>query len=324
MGAIIDSNEELKKHSVSDDHFRNIDITSNLRHDIKMMQHSKRSGFRSYKRKTVMSIAVSCIFLASFTAYAATGHIQIFNSKGEVVVKTVDPSTTTKLPAKLSNSLEEYRQRVLTVLKPGELAAYYVKDDYINKLNGYDTANPIKFGYLPIEYRSYEAFLTEQVRTSAPLLKKPGYLPKGISFSYGQVFPLGPQRYEREKYDKLEKNLMVKANSSKNEEKLFIEKLDWSKANDTFLYLTNAKNRGAIIIHAGYGLRLSVTQPTNGSSEKIQMKHIEAIYLNNETGGDTIAWYDSKRSIAYTIWVNEEDLLSKEELKKMAESMIAD
>ncbi|SMF84261.1 hypothetical protein SAMN05661091_2572 [Paenibacillus uliginis N3/975] len=323
MGAIIDSNEELKKHSVSDDHFRNIDITSKLWHDINMMQDKKRSGLRSFKRKTVMSIAVSCIFLASFTAYAATGHIQIFNSKGKVVVKTVDPSTTT-LPAKLSNSLEEYRQRVLTVLKPGELAAYYIKDDYINKLNGYDTANPIKFGYLPIEYRSYEAFLTEQVRTSAPLLKKPGYLPKGISFSYGQVFPLGPQRYEREKYDKLEKNLMVKANSSKNEEKLFIEKLDWSKANNTFLYLANGKNSGAVIIQAGYALRLSLTQTPNASSEKIQLKHMEAIYINNKTGGDEIAWYDSKQSIAYSIWVNEEDLLSKKELQKMAESMITD
>lgn len=322
MGPISDSNEELRKYSGSDGYFRTIDMTTKVMQDIERLQHKKRSGLRSMKRKTVISIIMPCVLLISFTTYAAAGHIQIFNSKGEVVVKTVDPPTT--LPAKLNNMLDEYRKRALTVLKPGELAAYYIKDDYVNKLNGYDTVNPIKFAYLPIDYSTYEAFLTEQNRTSAPPIKKPGYLPKGLSFSYGQVFALGPQRYgeERVKYDELKERLISQANSAKNEEKLFIEKLDWSKAAAAILYLSDGKNRTAVSFQAVYGLNQSITQQPNASSEMVQLKHHEAIYVHNKADGDMLTWYDSKDSIAYTIMVNEEGLMSKKELQKMAESMI--
>jgi hypothetical protein len=185
--------------------------------------------------------------------------------------------------------------------------------------------NPIKYEYLPIEYVSYESFLTEQDRTSAPLLKEPRYLPKGVSFSYGQVFPQEPSRGDvPSEYDKLLQKLTSRANFSNDREKLFTEKLDWSKASSTTLYLSDGKNSTAITINAIYGLSMSLTQPPNASSEKIQLKHTEAIYLNDKAGKDIIAWYDSKRSIAYTIFVNEEGLMSKKELEKMAASMITD
>jgi len=324
MGAIIDSNEELIKHTVSDEHFRTIDISYKVMHNIEKLQHKQRPELRFLKRKTILTMVVPCILLVSFTAYAATGHIQVFNDKGKIVVKTISPPTTA-LPTKLSNLLEKYREMVFAGLKPGELAAYYIKDDYINKTNGYDTLNPIKYEYLPIAYRSYESFLTEQVRTSAPLIKEPKYFPKGVSFSYGQVFPQQPSRgVARSEYDKLLQKLMSRANSSNDGEKLFTEKLDWSKASSTILYLSDGKNSTAISINAVYGLSMSLIQPSNASSEKIQLKDVEAIYLNDKAGKDSIAWYDSIRSIAYTISVNEEGLMSKKELEKMAASMITD
>lgn len=322
MGASVDPNEELREHIISDEHYRTIEITSKVMREIEVLQHNKKSVFRSFKRKTVMSIIVSCILLVSFTAYAATGQIQIFNNKGKVVLNTIDMPTTT-FPEKLSDLLEEYRARVLADLKPGELAAYYIKDDYINKLNGYDTANPIKYEDSPIDYRSNEAFLTEQARTSAPLLKEPEYLPKGLSFSYGEVFPERPHGASTS-YENLKQGLIAKANSSNSDEKLFIEKLDWSNASTSTLYLAHGKNSRAIVIQASYAIKQSLTQSQNDVPEKIQLKHIEAIYLNKEDGGDWIAWYDSKLSIAYFIWVNDKGLISKKELQKMAESMITD
>ena len=41
------------------------------------------------------------------------------------------------------------------------------------------------------ERSSYDDFQKERVHTSAPILEVPGYLPKGVKFAYGQVFPYG-------------------------------------------------------------------------------------------------------------------------------------
>lgn len=325
MGNIVDPIEELRQHSVPDDHFRDVEFVSRVRQHIEDEQHKSRSGFRSFKRKTVLSIMISSVLLVSFTAYAATGHIQIFNSKGEIVLKTTDPSSS-GLPAKLSNLLEEYRTRVKSMLKPGELAAYYIKDDYINKGNGYDTANPIKFEYQPIAYRSYDDFQKERVRTSAPILQVPGYLPKGVKFAYGQVFPYGPApsgEKDRVKYVELEQRLMNEANTSSSGEKLFVEKLNWSKAFNSFLYLSHGNNSTAVTITAGYGQGASLPKSPDATSEKIRLKHVEAIYLH-ENGEDWISWYDGNRSIVYTIMVNVQGLMTKNDLKAMAESMIID
>ncbi|WP_339293310.1 hypothetical protein MKY48_14695 [Paenibacillus sp. FSL W8-0187] len=326
MGNIVDPIEELRQHSVPDSHFRDVEFVSRVRQHIEDEQHKSRSGFRSFKRKTVMSIMISSVLLVSFTAYAATGHIQIFNSKGEIVLKTADPSSS-GLPAKLSNLLEEYRTRVRSMLKPGELAAYYIKDDYINKDNGYDTVNPIKFEYHPNDYRTYEDFQKELVRTSAPNLEMPGYLPKGVKFAYGQVFPFGPApsgEKDRVKYVELEQRLMNEANPSKSGDKLFVEKLDWSKAFNSIVYLSDGKSDTAVSIMAAYGQGASLTKSLDASSEKIQLKHVEAIYLQNEADGDRISWYDSKQNIVYTIIVNVKSLMTKKDLKAMAESMIID
>lgn len=287
-------------------------------------QHKNSSGFRSFKRKTVMSIVIPCVLLASFTAYAASGHIQILNNKGKVVLKTIDPPTT--LPAKLSRLLEAYRLRVMSMLQQGELAAYYVKDDYINEGNGYDTLNPIKFEYRPADYTSYEAFQKEQARTSAPPIMKPEYLPEGVTFAYGQVFPLGrePHGEGRAEYDALKQRLIRQAQSSTSGEKLFVEKLDWSKASNSVVYLSDGKNSTAITITAGYGIKASLTKSPDASPEKVQLKHIEGIYLHHEASGDTVTWYDPNRSIVYSIMVNVKGLLNKNELIQMAEGLIAE
>ncbi|MGG3283929.1 hypothetical protein [Paenibacillus solani] len=325
MGNIVDPIEELRQQSVPDSHFRDVEFVSRVRQHIEEEQRNRRSGLRSFKRKTVMSIMISSVLLVSFTAYAATGHIQIFNSKGEIVLKTADPSSG--LPAKLSNLLEEYRTKVKSMLKPGELAAYYIKDDYINKDNGYDTANPIKFEYQPIAYRSYDDFQKERVRTSAPILEVPGYLPNGVKFAYGQVFPYGPApsgETDRVKHLELEQKLFNQAKLSNSGEKLFVEKLDWSKAFNSIIYLSDGKSSTAISIMAGYGQSASLTKSLNASSEKIQLKHVEAIYLHDDSDGDKISWYDSKRNTVYTIMVNVKGLMTKNDLKAMAESMIID
>lgn len=327
MGNIVDPIEELKQQSVPDSHFRDVEFVSRVRQHIEAEdeQHTSRSGFRSFKRKTVMSIVISSVLLISFTAYAATGHVQIFNSKGDVVLQTANP--TPGLPAKLSNLLEEYRTRVKSMLKPGELAAYYIKDDYINKDNGYDTTNQIKFEYQPIAYRSYEDFQKELVRAEAPSLELPGYLPKGVNFSYGQVFPYGPApsgEKDRVKYLELEQRLKDQAILSSSGDKLFVEKLEWSKAFNSFMYLSDGKSDTAVTIMMGYGKGGSIFKYPNASSEKIQLKHIEAIYIHDESDGDKISWYDSKRNTVYSIMVNVQGLMTKKDLMAMAESMIID
>ncbi|MDQ0111993.1 DUF4367 domain-containing protein [Paenibacillus harenae] len=317
-----DPNEELIKCHAPEYPYRTIDVTSRVMIEIESLQKKKRVRNRALTRMASISVAALCIILASITAYAATGHLKIFYGKGDVIAKTTESSSTV-LPAKLIELLNEYDNRVAAELEPGELAAYYIDNDYINFENGYDTVNPIKSKYTPIDYRSYDDFLKEQLRTSAPVLKSPSYLPQGVSFLHGQVFPsFGADRVE---FEKIKTRLMDRAFASPNEEKLYIEKVEWTKASTTVAYYSYESQVVDFSIQAVYGRGLSLSEPKNGSSEKILLEDIEAIYMQDEDkefGGMTLGWYDERQKTFYIIRTNEDSVIEKQTIVKMAESMI--
>lgn len=211
-------------------------------------------------------------------------------------------------------------------LKPGELAAYYIHDEYINTTNGYDTVNPIKYEYRPLDYTTYESFEAELKRTHAPQLALPERLPDGWSFSYGQLSPRGLFRVGDEKiqYDSLKQRLTDLAIQEQDGETLFIEKLKWTHATSATLYLTDGTNKHALSLQATYGSNISLPHQANGTSEKIMLNHLEAIYQRSESGEMRIAWYDSKQGIAYNLSLNEHGALSKKQLQQMAASMVED
>lgn len=316
-----DPNEELIKCHASEYPYRTIDVTSRVMIKIESLQKKRRVRNRALTRMASTSVAALCIILASLTAYAATGQIKIFYGKGDVIVKTTESSSG--LPAKLIELLDEYDNRVAADLEPGELAAYYIDNDYINFENGYDTVNPIKSKYMPIDYRSYDDFLKEQLRTSAPVLKSPSYLPQGVSFMHGQVFPyFGADRTE---FEGIKARLMDRAFASPNEEKLYIEKVEWTKASTTVAYYSYETEDVDFSIQAAYGLGLSLSEPKNGSSEKIMLEDIEAIYMQDEDmefGGITLGWYDEKQQTFYIIRTNADSVIEKQTIVKIAESMI--
>lgn len=318
MGSFMGTDEELKSHSVSDNHFRAIDLRNRVSQGIGRRKEDRIARVRLVKRKTLISLAATCILLISFTAYAATGHLQIFNSQGKVVLHTEEPNPYS-YPDKLIRELELYRQQVLSQLEPGELAAYYIKDDDVNTLNGYDTVNPVKFEKAPEYYRSYSQFLAEQTRTTAPPVKLPRELPKKLTFAYGQVDPAVPIGEEREP---LKQRLIERANADTSSEKLFVEKLSWTKAWNTLMYLSDGKSDTAVTIMGGYGLSASIPKEADDVAEIIMLNQQEAIYQKNTSGEEKLTWYDNKQGIVYTIMVNKSGLLSKQELIKMGESMI--
>lgn len=320
MGTFMGADEELKQHSVSDNHFRTIDLRSRVREAIGNPELARTDRTRPVRRKTWISLAATCILLLSFTAYAATGHLQIFNAKGKVVLHTVDPNLSS-YPDKLIRELEIYRQQVLSQLKPGELAAYYIKDEYINTLNGYDTVNPVKFEKAPVYYHSYIKFLKEQIRTTAPPVKLPRELPKRLSFAYGQIDPVVPSGEQREP---LKQRLIDRANAETSSEKLFVEKLSWSKASYTVMYLSDSTSDTAVIIMGGYGMSASITKGASDVAEKIKLKQQEGIYQKAVNGEEKLIWYDTKQGVVYTIIVNKPGLMSKQELITMGESMISE
>lgn len=318
------SSEELIKRLGLNQPFREIDVTDNVMREIRRGYRGERRTKRQrFNRWFIAPAAAFFLLLASFTAYAAAaGHIQLFNSKGKVVVKTVDIETETKLPGKLTERLSQYSDQVQSTLAPGELAAYYIKDDYINYKNGYDTINPIKFEYIPVEYRSYDEFMGEQHRKSAPVLELPDDLPAGVSFAKGTVFPIGfyPNGFDdREKYNAIKERLINRAGTEPG--KLFIEQVDWSYANSSIIYLSDGVSDTDISIHASRGTRISLPVDENSLSETVQLEHNEAVYIEDEEHGDQISWYDEDKQTAYTIMTSRHGLLSKNEFIRMAQSM---
>lgn len=320
-----DQIKELLMNKEPDD----IDVRLSVMNRVREI-NERRNGTKKVRHRTGAIVTIACIILvlSSLTGYAASRYVQIMNSKGEVIVETKEIIEDQYTPhAKTYEKLlSEYRERVQAQLKPGELVAYYIHDD---TLNAYNQANKVKTEFKPAVYSSFADLRKQLEIASGPLLAEPKYLPKGYSFTAGNVFvSVTEGEVSLENLHKLEPEFIQMAESSTSGAKLFIKPLSWNKAGSAKAIYSNGKD--TIDINA-YERKKDpspvVTQyPKGVSVEKVTAGGQEMVLMEAETAEvdykHKLGWLDEEAEIYYSIFDNPDSTLSKSEFIRFAGSMV--
>lgn len=326
--------ENLKQMSMIDPDkaARDFDVTDHVMKRVLALSDRKpRLAARLRMRPGVAltSLILFVVMGASVTGYAASQYVELQNAKGETVLKTAKAEETTDFAQYLAKRMEPYRQSVLSQLNPGEYAAYYVKDDVMNKA---DANNPIQFEYKRVDYKSFGSFAQEMKRTQAPVIHEPSRLPQGYRFDYGYVYPkfMYPQMSSDKDYVRLKNELIKQSESAAKGEKLFIKKLEWDQAD--FSYARYAKGSDYLVISARTlfpDSKLTVFQNEQDTAEKVSIKGSDTYYIQSEpTQGagfkskNRLGWIDADRRLLFEIYDNSASKLNKQDLVDIAEDLI--
>ncbi|MEC0128255.1 hypothetical protein [Paenibacillus pabuli] len=328
-------NESLKKMDLlTDGELQDIDVTDKVMarvHKLGLRKRGMDARTRMRPRIAVTGLTALLVLGVSVTGYATSQYVEFLNQKGEVVLKTAAAKEPTDFVTKYTNRLGVYTEQVKDQLQPGEYAAYYVKDDLINSA---DKLNPIKFEYKWVEHRNFSSFQDEMTRTQAPVLTALTHLPEGYQFDYGYVYPadMFTNHLEDPSYLKLADDLIRQSESSLEEERLFIQKLNWDKAD--FSLARYVKGKNYVNVTATRLLpdsKLTIFQGHQAKSEKLNIQGMEAYYIQSDQSSDQqtdsgthhrIGWRDEHNHLLYEIYDNADSSLRKEDLVRMAEDLL--
>ncbi|MFB5678044.1 DUF4367 domain-containing protein [Paenibacillus terreus] len=265
----------------------------------------------------------------SVTGYAASQYLEFRNSRGEVILNTDTAEEADELNKKYTELFHMYQQAALNQLQPGEYAAYYVKDDFINSR---DQWNPVKFVYKEGRFLSPGSLQNEIERTQAPPLNIPSKLPEGYQFDYGDVYPaaLFPELLKNDNYRALKDDLVRRAESAPASEKVFIQKLNWEKADA--IVARYVKGNDYINIRVSNidsdTKGITVYQNEQDTAEKLMIHGQQAFYIRSDGEGqlgfkNRLGWRDDSRHLFYEIIDNRDSELNKLDLVKIAEHLLA-
>lgn len=321
-------NEDLIRYAKDEADYRSVDLVQSVMARISRLNDARPGGRRRkpLRRTAVIAALSGAVLLGALTAYAATNYAHIHYLNGKIDIKAVPAGTPYSYPADVSKQFEAYRQRVREMLRPGQMLAYYINDD---KLNSYDKANPIKFEY-DVAFGSYEDYLQKLKQVSAPRLEKPDDLPKGYVFKQGQIFPRWPIHGD-EAFNRLQADLLTRAASSKDGDKLIVEPVEWNRALGTNLDFTNGTSVLNLLAQVGpddprQGSRTTIGQPASATSETIRIGDQEAFYMSDDSPDSHtphyLFWYDEQTNVYYTIGDSKGSKLARQDMLRIAESMI--
>lgn len=308
-----------------------IDVRMNVMNRVREI-HEQNSGKKTSRHRTSAIVTIICfiLVLSSLTGYAATRFVQIKNPKGEVIVETKEIREDAYTPhAKTYYEMRSaYKEHVLALLQPGELVAYYVDDDM---LNAYDTGNMVQSVYKPLEHSRYEKFAKQLEATNGPLFVEPKYLPKGLSFESGRVFPSVMEgEASLENLKKLEPEFIRTAESSASDSKLFLKPLSWNIAGSANARYANGEDMININAYVRKKGTSSVTtmHPEDVIVEKLTVGGQEMVYMEAEAADEAdyykhkLEWLDEEAEVFYSVYDNPGTTLSKSEFIRIVESMV--
>lgn len=311
-----------------------VDVTDKVMSQIYQKAERKHSLNAKMRLRPGLAVPAMITFLvlgASVTGYAASQYLEIRNHKGDVILATAQAPEPTEFTTKYTELLAGYVEQVQEQLQPGEFAAYYVKDDIMEQA---DQANPVKFTYKEAKFTSFGSLQKEIQRTGAPSFNPPSHLPDGYQFDYGYVYPeenLSVELLNNAEYRTLADQLRQEAEAAPAGDKLFIQTLDWDRADFTLARYT--KGSGGITIsvrNLGAGSRLTVFQNNQDQAEKLSINGTDVFYINSSKATDPVlasnhrlGWLDDKSHLLYQIYDNQESKLTKEELVTIAEELLA-
>ncbi|OME81365.1 hypothetical protein BK120_17050 [Paenibacillus sp. FSL A5-0031] len=317
-----DPYKNLRQHSISDQQINTINLSDAVMNHISASQSDAKA--RSYNLAKPFPIYVTILFivlLTSASVYAASELIQIRDRAGDVKIKSIVLESESKIvPYTLQNDppLPTYRDRVLELVKPGQMLAYYVRND----------SSPLTIQYLhnTNTNTSYNDFNVLLARTSAPVIKEPVNLPDGFTFKYGSVMPLIPNEHDAslsEEHARLLALFKQRA-AAEPDQNLFIEEVNWTKANISELEYT--KNNMSIRIQAMKNMiGMEVALSAEYTQETVDINGIETIFASGSIHGFQsyqAIWYDEAQKTHYQVTASDNVDLTEEQFKLVVKGLI--
>ncbi|MBP1994863.1 hypothetical protein [Paenibacillus eucommiae] len=313
--------EGLKQHSAPDHQLSEIDITERVMTRIAAKQAGGRLRSRGPARRFSLSVtALLIVLLVSASAYAASEFIQIRNHARDVKIQSVVLDSETRyIPYKKEDGTSKptYRDRVLALVKPGEVLAYYVRDGRSNPYIQYLDDTRIS--------SSYNDFKELLVRTSAPVIKEPS-LPAGFKFQYGSVMPLLPYEHDERtsaEYARLLTLFQQRALAEPDQD-LFVEEVNWSEAEISALeYEDDLMNLRIQAMKNIIGMEVSYT--SEFTQKTLDIGGIETIFASGIIHGYKkyeAIWYDEAQNTHYKITASGNVHLTEDQFKQIVENMV--
>lgn len=314
----LDENVNLKSHTLRDKDIREIDVLENVMERVYRAESSSVSpGFKPVKRTFMLAGLI--VILASLSAFAFAEIVQIYNENGRVILAT-EEAELDETASIINGIMDQYGEGIH--LAPGEMIAYYVKDE---RLDAYEQASRMRLIFKTTMYTSYEELLKEIDRTSAPRLVAPSVLPAGFRFAYGDVIPLAPRPMPEaeSEYNQLLERLVARAAASTASDQVFTERVEWMQSDGTRLNYTDGEMEFSI--WASRALAGHIPVEEGSAALKVKIEGHEAVYIKggaNDHFTNKLVWMDEGTGIMFTIKDEAGSHLGKEDLIGIAESMI--
>lgn len=264
------------------------------------------------------------LLLISVTAYAASEYIQIRNAAGQVKVQYAAPERKPE-PAAYNN----FEQQALKKAEPGELIAYYVRDNPNNPSPASSDSDPrkkLQFAYQEKRWTSYAAFLKEMKRTGAPQLPESV---AGYPLDYGILWPNYPTSQQLNTspfYQKVLGELISEAEGATGT-RVFSQTVPWSEAASVYGKYTLGTAHIGLSANLLHGGDMTVFQEPENHTETFQVEGRTVIYNDvdrKEVSYHYLSWYNEKQDAYYMLTTHGGRVLSKEELLLLAEELIRD
>jgi len=318
----VDQLEVIKQQSLQNHQIEAVQITDTVMAKIDASPSNKAvRRFQPARRISVYASVLLVVLLASATVYGANSIIQIRNQAGEVKIQSgISDTGTVMIPYTDENAPVQPtdRDRVLAMIKPGQLLAYYARDG-----SSEPTMQFVHDTRIHTSYADFEQLLS---RTAAPMIKEPTSLPAGFAFLYGGVFPLLPHDQDERtsaEYGRLLELFRQKA-AAEPEQDLFVEEAQWSEANISELEYEKGYMNLRITAWKNM-IRSESTLPAEYSQNTLNVGGMEVIFASANIHGFTryhAIWYDETQLTHYEVTVSGDADMTEEQFMLIVEDLV--
>ncbi|ASA25153.1 hypothetical protein [Paenibacillus donghaensis] len=323
--AISHEYQDIIEASAGQNPLEEIDVEAQVMERVEQLwlMRNRPTAWKVRLRKPTAMFSLLMVFLLlSVTAYAAAEYIQIRNSRGEVKVKYMEAEPVQQSAHVGNNMLrQQMESKALAFAKPGELIAYYVKENAAEK-----SAEALKFVHKEQRLTAYTDFSAEIRRTGAPMLPE---APEGYSFQYGNVgpdFPYNSPMMQQELYRETLNELRAQAEQATGEQRLFMKSVPWtSPLSVSAMY---AKGGGFLGISAQmmHGGDMMVQQGAEEQAKKITVAGTDVVINTLGIGPDRqhhyLTWYNEEYDAYFLLTSYGDRTLSEEKLLKLVEELL--
>lgn len=311
---------------------RDFDIAGRVMEQVYLRSGQQNAGVKPSVRSrmrtaaAVPAAAAVCLLFASVTAYAAFQYLEFRDSSGAVVLDTAIAPQQNTADQAYSEAFWAYEEEARSRLKPGEYAAYYVKDEsYADR--------EVRFTYQADKKTQLTDLQAAILHTGAPSIGTAVHWPEGYAFEYGYVSPVDyPSYADSGKIGALAAELKHEAAVSGEAKSIFLRTLHWGTAGSTVVRYSNGADFITLTVERLQPDHAKTTVIQNGedTAEKLTISGQEVFYIRSDeteaslqAGRNRLGWLDEQQRLWYYLADNEDSPLVRDDLVDIAQGLIA-